>query len=101
MSVAPKRAVVREVFSNSRLAEFASQQGLTSAIGYGPDEWPFYIVKELIDNALDDAEEHTAAPSINVEITQDRRIIVADQGAGTIASVLVHSSWLTPCEQGP
>jgi len=88
MSVAPKRAVVREVFSNSRLAEFASQQGLTSAIGYGPDEWPFYIVKELIDNALDDAEEHTAAPSINVEITQDRRIIVADQGSGLSVKIL-------------
>ena len=43
----------REVFSTSRLAEFASRQGLTTATGYGPVDWPRYIVKELVDNGLD------------------------------------------------
>jgi Histidine kinase-, DNA gyrase B-, and HSP90-like ATPase len=77
----------REVFSTSRLAEFASNQGLITATGYGPYDWPRYIVKELVDNGLDDQEEHGIAPHITVEITDDR-IVVSDQGSGLTNEVL-------------
>lgn len=77
----------REVFSTSRLAEFASRQGLTSAIGYGPDDWAVYCVKEQFDNALDDHEEHGTPPQVIVEITDDR-IVVADRGSGLTSEVL-------------
>ncbi len=77
----------REVFSTSRLAEFASPQGLTTATGYGPHDWPRYIVKELVDNGLDDQEEHGTAPHITVEISDDC-ILVSDQGSGLTGEVL-------------
>jgi DNA topoisomerase VI subunit B len=77
----------REVFSTSRLAELTSRDELIRIIGCGPDDWPRYVVKELIDNALDDHEEHGIAPEIRVDIT-DASIIVADQGSGLTATVL-------------
>jgi DNA topoisomerase VI subunit B len=77
----------REVFSTSRLAEFASRRGLTTATGYGPDLWGAYAVKELVDNALDDCEEHGIAPCITIEIA-DGRIVVADNGSGLSGEVL-------------
>jgi len=42
-----------EVFSFSREFDFVRLDGLRRATGRPPHEWDLYIVKELIDNALD------------------------------------------------
>ena len=44
-------------------------------------------MKELLDNALDDCEEHGIAPAIEIEIATDR-ITVADNGSGLPTKVL-------------
>jgi DNA topoisomerase VI subunit B len=41
------------------------------------------VLKEIVDNALDDAEEHGLAPVIEIAVdTADCTIIIADQGSG-------------------
>jgi DNA topoisomerase VI subunit B len=50
-------ALSRTTFSTSRLLEFCSQKELTAQTGHEPNDWPLVILKELIDNALDAAEE--------------------------------------------
>lgn len=79
--------LAREVFTTSRLAEFCSRQQLVTATGCAIEDWPLYVVKELIDNALDDCEEHGIAPAVRVEIAADH-ITVADNGSGLPAEVL-------------
>ena len=52
----------RKTFSISRLAEFVSESELVKQIGHPVADWPLVIVKELVDNALDEAEEAGVAP---------------------------------------
>ena len=53
----------RETFSLSREFEYLSESELEKQIG--PREiWPLAIVKELIDNSLDNCEEHGILPEI-------------------------------------
>ena len=75
------RTVERTAFSTSRLLDFVSEKELTLQCGYGPDDWPLVIVKELVDNALDACEEQGIAPEITVTIDEST-ITVADNGAG-------------------
>jgi DNA topoisomerase VI subunit B len=81
----------RETFQTSRLLDFCSERELTKQIGHGADQWPLVILKELTDNALDDAEEAGTAPVIRIEVT-DRAIIITDNGSGippeTVAGIL-------------
>jgi hypothetical protein len=81
----------RTTFSTSRLLEFCSQKELTMQTGHEPDDWPLVIVKELIDNALDSAEETGVAPVIHVTVARGR-IRVRDNGPGipteTVTSIL-------------
>ena len=72
---------MRHVFTTSRLAEFATPQGLTTRVGRPPEWWPDVAVKELIDNAADAAETAGLPPVIAVTIADDT-IVVADQGPG-------------------
>jgi DNA topoisomerase VI subunit B len=85
----------RTTFSTSRLLEFCSQKELTAQTGHEPDAWPFVIIKELVDNALDAAEESGIAPSIRVIVAR-RRIRVIDNGPGippeTVTSILDFST---------
>ena len=46
----------RKTFSVSRLAEFATLDELTKQTGQPPENWVLVVVKELVDNALDEAE---------------------------------------------
>ena len=83
----------RVAFKTSRLAEFLGQKELTGQTGHAPEEWPLVIAKELVDNALDIAEEVAVPPEIDIEISTERgEIVVADNGPGlpaeTIAGVL-------------
>jgi DNA topoisomerase VI subunit B len=87
----------RVAFTTSRLAEFCSQRELVAQTGHAIEDWPFVILKELADNALDACEEAEIAPEIDIEVsTEPGEIIVADNGPGipasTIRDVLDYSS---------
>jgi hypothetical protein len=87
----------RTTFTTSRLLEFCSTRELTNLIGHDTHEWPLVVIKELVDNSLDAAEEAGVAPCIEIEVsTADRTISVTDNGPGipakTVASILDFSS---------
>jgi DNA topoisomerase VI subunit B len=74
---------VRKVFTASRLAEFATEAELAKQIGHARRDWLAVTVKELADNALDDAEEHDRPPTLRVLIdTEALTVTVADEGSG-------------------
>lgn len=73
--------IQRTAFSTSRQLDFLSEKELTLQCGYGPNEWPLVVVKELVDNALDACEEQGIAPEITVTVDEDS-ITVADNGVG-------------------
>jgi DNA topoisomerase VI subunit B len=81
MSAAVPHTAPREVFTTSRLAEFCTLRELEKQTGHSANDWPVYVVKELLDNALDAAEEAGIAPEIEIEIGADR-ITVIDNGPG-------------------
>ena len=87
---APRR-LNRETFKTSRLLDFCSERELIKQIGHGVDQWPLVIIKELVDNAIDAAEEAGMAPVIQVEVA-DGTITITDNGPGipveTITGVL-------------
>ena len=56
----------RLVFKTSRLAEFCSERELVNQTGHDFEDWPLVVLKELIDNALDAAEEAGVAPVIMI-----------------------------------
>jgi DNA topoisomerase VI subunit B len=81
----------RTTFTTSRLLDFCSQPELIKQIGHGVDKWPLVVLKELIDNAIDAAEEAGIAPRIRIQISGNE-IIIADNGPGmpaeTVAGVV-------------
>jgi DNA topoisomerase VI subunit B len=80
----------REVFQTSRLAEYCTQEGLVKASGHPVPDWPLVIVKELVDNALDSAEEAGVAPIIAVSVdTKTDQITVRDYGLGIPTETIV------------
>jgi DNA topoisomerase VI subunit B len=85
------RRLDRRVFATSRLAEFTSKKELTAQTGHTPNQWPLVIVKELVDNALDESERAGIPPEIELDVGNGC-ITVADHGGGigpeTIAKIL-------------
>ena len=79
----------RKVFRASRLADFATIDELIKQTGQPVENWPLVVVKELVDNALDEAEKAGIAPEIEIVVTANS-ITVADQGRG-IAPATVKS----------
>jgi DNA topoisomerase VI subunit B len=77
----------RAVFATSRLIEFCSIKELTAQTGHTPDQWPLVIGKELIDNALDEAEKSGVAPIVNIEVCNGE-IIMTDNGPGIPAATI-------------
>jgi Histidine kinase-, DNA gyrase B-, and HSP90-like ATPase len=73
--------LARHIFKTSRLAEFCSRKELVNQTGHGFEDWPLVVLKELIDNALDAAEESGIAPVINIAVTQTG-IEITDNGPG-------------------
>jgi DNA topoisomerase VI subunit B len=66
---------MREAFSFSREYDYIRMEGLSRATGRPPHEWDLYILKELIDNALDADEalwskniSHYPSVSINIRL---------------------------------
>ena len=80
----------RVTFETSRELEYFSEKELRSQIGHAREFWPAVILRELIDNALDAAEQDGAAPAIEIT-TADDRITVTDNGPGIPASIIERS----------
>jgi DNA topoisomerase VI subunit B len=78
---APVGKLKRETFTTSRLLEFCSEKELINQTGHAVADWPLVILKELLDNAIDAAEEAEIAPVINVRVA-DGKIVIADNGPG-------------------
>jgi Histidine kinase-, DNA gyrase B-, and HSP90-like ATPase len=83
----PAYRVRPEAFSTSRLLDFASERELTAQIGHSPEIWPQVVAKELVDNALDAAEETGTAPRVGVTVTENL-IEVRDNGPGIPGDVV-------------
>ena len=87
----PEPKLTRVAFRVSRLMEFCTERELENQTGHSVWDWPLVVAKELVDNALDAAEEAEVAPDITVIVEKDT-IIVQDNADGiaaeTIESVL-------------
>jgi DNA topoisomerase VI subunit B len=79
--------LARAAFKTSRLLEFCNKKELVAQTGHQVEDWPLVILKELVDNALDDCEEAGTAPNISV-VVAGREIIVFDNGRGIPAEVV-------------
>ena len=80
---------VATTFTTSRLLEFCTVAELTKLVGFGPEDWPKVVIKELIDNALDACEDASIAPAITVAIsTRKNTISVSDNGPGIPADTV-------------
>jgi hypothetical protein len=81
MTRAPTLA--RKTFRIPRAAEFGSIGELAKLVGHAPDQWLEVVIKELVDNALDNCEEHRVAPEIKIDVDTVRcTIAVEDNGSG-------------------
>jgi DNA topoisomerase VI subunit B len=84
-------ALARHIFKTSRLAEFCSRKELTNQTGHAIEDWPLVVLKELLDNAIDAAEEADVAPCLEIEVSHEG-ISIADNGpgigTGTVADIL-------------
>jgi DNA topoisomerase VI subunit B len=73
----------RQTFTVSRLSEFVTKTELTKQIGHGVNDWLSVVAKELIDNAIDEAEEAGVAPKIVIVVdANNATITVSDEGRG-------------------
>src|SRR6516164_6268768 len=77
----------RAVFTTSRLLDFCSKRELVKQVGHAVEQWPLVILKELLDNSIDAAEEAGKAPSIQVEVSRGK-IVVTDNGPGIPPEVI-------------
>jgi DNA topoisomerase VI subunit B len=79
--------LARTTLRTSRLLDFASEKELVAQTGHQATAWPIVLLKELVDNAIDAAEEAEISPEIKV--TVDRTgITVEDNGPGIPADVV-------------
>jgi hypothetical protein len=86
--------LTRVAFKVSRLMEFCSERELQNQTGHAFYDWPLVVGKELMDNALDAAEEAEVAPTITL-IVDPGTITIEDNAGGiggeTIESILDYS----------
>lgn len=81
--------LTRVPFQVSRLMEFCSLRELQNQTGHQVWDWPLVVLKELLDNALDAAEEAGVAPVIKVSVSpKTGTIIVEDNGPGIPAETI-------------
>ncbi len=84
--------LARVAFKTSRLLDFVGRRELTAQIGHEPALWPLVVLKELLDNALDAAEEAEVAPKIIIAVSTESgnaRISVTDNGPGIAGKTIV------------
>jgi hypothetical protein len=71
------------------LAEFIGEKELVAQTGQPVNAWPMTVLKELIDNAVDEAEESGIPPEISVDVTTcPAAITVTDNGRGIPAETI-------------
>lgn len=80
---------MRVAHTISREQEYFSPKELSMWIGHAEDQWLLVLIKELIDNALDAAEQ-TGNPLVVVSLGDDF-ITVRDNGSGIPESVIIDS----------
>lgn len=79
----------RRFHTDSRAGENFTKDGLETLTGQPSRKWGRYTVKELVDNALEAAEQ-TDDPAVSVEVDVEgqgrrahaRRVVVSDNGPG-------------------
>ena len=81
------KRLTRVPFKVSRLMEFCTYRELVNQTGHDVEEWPLVVLKELVDNALDAAEEAEIAPVVSIAVKGDS-IIVEDNGPGIPADTI-------------
>jgi DNA topoisomerase VI subunit B len=90
----PPPKLTRVAFRVSRLMEFCTRRELQNQTGHSVDDWPLVVLKELMDNALDDCEETEVAPVISITV-KPKSITIQDNGGGidleTIKSITDYS----------
>jgi DNA topoisomerase VI subunit B len=88
------KKLTRVPFKVSRLMEFCTRRELVNQTGHDVYEWPLVVAKELLDNALDAAEEAEIAPIISIAVN-GRSVVIQDNGPGipakTIEGILDYS----------
>ena len=57
------------MFKTSRLQEFCNKRELVAQTGQPVEAWPLVILKEVADNALDEAEEAGVPPRVSVAVS--------------------------------
>src|SRR4029077_6421814 len=77
----PPPKLTRVAFRVSRLMEFCTRRELQNQTGHGVQEGPFVVLKELMDNALDAAEEAEVAPVISITV-EPESIVIEDNAGG-------------------
>ena len=85
----PEPKLTRVAFKVSRLMEFCSERELQNQTGHAFYDWPLVVGKELMDNALDAAEEAEVAPDITLIV--DAGTIIIEDNAGGIAGETIES----------
>ena len=63
-----KKRLTRVPFKVSRLMEFCTPRELVNQTGHQEAEWPLVIGKELVDNALDAAEDAHIPPVVSITV---------------------------------
>jgi DNA topoisomerase VI subunit B len=99
----PTSILERVAFKTSRLAEFCGEKELTAQTGAPVEDWPLCILKEVLDNALDAAEQTEIAPEISIEVsTATGQIVITDNGPGlppaTVEGVLDYTARISSNE---
>lgn len=77
----------RETFTTSRLLDYFSEKELALQTGHDREQWPEVALKELVDNALDAAEDSGITPDVSVTV-EDNTLAVADNGPGIAPDVV-------------
>jgi DNA topoisomerase VI subunit B len=67
--------------------EFCTRRELVNQTGHDVFEWPLVVLKELVDNALDAAEEVEIAPVVSIAV-DGGSIVVGDNGPGIPADTI-------------
>jgi len=79
-----------EHLKRSLSTDYFTEKGLTPLIGCQQDLWLETIVKELIDNALDAAEQK-GLPVVSIGVASDGTLTIYDNGPGMPAHVVTGS----------
>ena len=94
----PAHKIERVAFTTSRLMEFCTEKELVAQTGHEAHRWPCVVIKELVDNAIDAAEEAGIPPVITIAITTGKNgtassspITVPGIPPATIAGIIDYS----------